>query len=87
MRSKVPPIGPRVVKVVPYDDYTLLLTFTNNETKKFDVSPFLNKGVFTELQNIGYFRCVRLNGAGSIEWPNEQDFCPDTLYLKSTPVE
>ena len=80
------PLGPRVVGVVPNDDYTLTLTFTNGEVKVYDMKPYLDKGVFQDLQNIGYFRCVRLDGHGSIQWPREQDVCPDTLYENSVPL-
>jgi len=82
------PLGPRVVGVVPNDDYTLTLTFTNGEVRLYDMKPWLDKGVFRDLQNIGYFRCVRVdqNGFGTVEWPREQDICPDMLYEKSVPV-
>ena len=33
-----------------------------------------------------YFRTV-LIGGGSVEWPNEQDVCPDCLYGDSIPYE
>ena len=83
------PLGPRVTGVVPNDDYTLTLTFTNGEVRRYDMKPWLDKGVFRELQNIGYFRCVRIDrdGFGTVEWPNEQDLCPDMLYLDSELVE
>lgn len=83
------PLNPRVVAVVANDDYTLTLTFTNGEIKQYDMKPLLDKGVFRELQNIGYFRCARVDrdGFGTVEWPHEQDICPDTLYLYSVPVE
>jgi hypothetical protein len=83
------PLPPRVTAVVPNDDYTLTLTFTNGEVKRYDMKPWLDKSVFRELQNIGYFRCARVDrdGFGTVEWPNEQDLCPDMLYLDSTPVE
>lgn len=74
-----------VTAVTPNDDYTLTLTFTNGETRLYDMKPWLDRGVFRELQNIGYFRCVCLNGLGSIQWPREQDVCPDTLYEESVP--
>jgi hypothetical protein len=81
--------NPRVVAVKPNDDYTLTLTFSNGEVKKYDMNPLLNKGIFRELQNIGYFRCVRVDraGFGTVEWPHEQDICPDTLYLDSVALE
>ena len=83
------PLGPRVVAVVANDDYTLTLTFTNGEVKMYDMKPMLDKGIWRELQNIGYFRCVRLdrNGVGTVEWPHEQDICPDMLYEKSVAVD
>jgi hypothetical protein len=83
------PLGPRVVAVVPNNDYSLTLTFTNGEVRRYDMKPWLDRGVFRELQNIGYFRCVRIdqNGFGTVEWPHEQDICPDTLYKNSVPVE
>ena len=79
------PLGPRVTAVVPNDDYTLTLTFTNGEVRRYDMKPWLDRGVFRELQNIGYFRCARV-AFGTVEWPNEQDLCPDMLYLNSVPV-
>ncbi|MCL2118925.1 MAG: DUF2442 domain-containing protein [Planctomycetaceae bacterium] len=83
------PMNPRVTAVVPNDDYTLTLTFVNGEVRRYDMKPLLDKGVFRELQNIGYFRCVRVDrdGFGTVEWPHEQDICPDTLYLDSVPEE
>jgi len=42
------------------------------------VAPFLDKGVFKELQDKDYFRQVRTRGR-SISWPHDQDFCADTI--------
>ena len=54
--------------------------------KEFDVTPFLEKGIFSELKDESYFKQVRV-AFGSVEWPNEQDFSKDTLYLLGNPVE
>lgn len=78
-------MNPRVVAVRPQPDYTLTLTFANDEVKTFDVKPYLNIGIFRELQDRGIFNSVR-PFLGSIQWQNGQDFCPDTLYLESVPV-
>ena len=80
-------LNPEVIAVVPNDDYTLTLTFANGEVRVYDMKPWLDRGVFCDLQNIGYFRCARLDGGGSIQWPREQDVCPDTLYEDSVPLE
>lgn len=75
-------MNPRVIKVKPRADYTVTLTFTNGEVKVFDVKPYLSKGIFRELQNKQVFNAVK-PFLGSIQWPNGQDFCPDTLYIDS----
>jgi hypothetical protein len=71
--------------VRPHPDYTLTLTFANGEVKMFDVKPYLNIGIFRELQEQRVFNSVR-PFLGSIQWQNGQDICPDTLYLDSVPV-
>ena len=78
-------MNPRVVAVLPNSDYTLTLTFANGEVKTFDVKPYLNIGIFRELQDQRYFNSVR-PFLGSIQWQHGQDFCPDTLYLESVPA-
>jgi len=44
----------------------LLLVFENGEQRIFDVKPYLQRGVFTRLQNLAAFRSVRVV-AGSVE--------------------
>lgn len=75
-------MNPRVKKVIPNDDYTLPITFDNEEQKVFDIKPLLDFGVFQELKNLEYFREVK-RVCGSIVWPHGQDICPDTLYEES----
>jgi Protein of unknown function (DUF2442) len=75
-------MNPRVSKVIPNEDYTLTILFTNGETKKYNVSPLLDKGVFSKLRNINLFKQARVT-FGTVEWPDEIDICPDTLYEDS----
>ncbi len=75
-------MNPRVKEVRPNDDYTLSLIFDNGEKGVFDVSPYLNKGIFSQLKDRGVFNSVR-PFLGSIQWENGLDLCPDTLYLDS----
>lgn len=72
----------RITRVQVVDTTHLMLDFDNGEKKIFDVSSYMEKGIFRELKDYGYFKQVRVSD-GTITWPNEQDFCPDTLYLKS----
>jgi hypothetical protein len=73
-------MNPKIKDVVPTENHTLIATFENDEIREFDVKPYLDKGIFSELKDIGYFRRVRVV-AGSVEWPHEQDFSYDTLYI------
>ena len=78
-------MNPRVIKVKALQNYQLELLFNNNEIRVFDISFYLNKGIFTELKNYEFFKKVRVF-MGSIAWPGGQDFCPDTLYQESTKI-
>ena len=78
-------MNPRVKAVVPRDDYTLEITFTNGEVGVFDCAKLLSFGVFQELQDIRYFKQAHAEG-GTVVWPHEQDICPDTLYEDSRSV-
>ncbi len=40
-----------VIDAKPLKNYTLLLTFDNNEKRIFDVAPYLEKGIFSELKD------------------------------------
>jgi len=78
-------MNPDVKVAEPLADYKLRIQFVNDELKEFDVTPFLDKGVFSELKDKNYFKQVRV-ALGSVEWPNQQDFSKDTLYLLGNSV-
>lgn len=78
-------MNPRVVSVQPNPDHTVTLAFTNGEIRLFDVKPYLDKGIFRELQEPGKFNSVK-TFLGSVQWQGGQDFCPDTLYRESIPI-
>ena len=75
-------MNPRIKEVIPTDEYTLKLTFKNDEKAIYDCSNLLDFGVFKELKDINYFKQAYVE-YGTVVWPNEQDICPDTLYLDS----
>lgn len=75
-------MNPRISEVMPIENYKLMLTFTNGERGIYDCSGLLNFGVFKELGDKNYFSQVKVMD-GTVVWPNEQDICPDTLYLDS----
>jgi Protein of unknown function (DUF2442) len=77
-------MSPKVIKVEPLPDFSLRLSFDNGEIKRFDVTPYLEKGIFVELKNIHYFNHVK-PFFGGVQWLHEQDLSADTLYLASQP--
>ncbi len=76
-------MNPTVKQVEPLPNYRLKVWFDNDDTREFDTKPFLEKGLFKELKNENYFKQVRV-AFGAVEWPNEQDFSKDTLYVLGT---
>jgi len=79
------PLGPRVLSAKPIDDYMLLIKFNNGEERIFDAKPLFIHNVFKPLQDKLFFDLVKV-AYGTVEWPNDIDYCPDTLYSESIPV-
>lgn len=75
-------MNPRVKSVLPCEGYKLKIEFTNGEVGVYNCAPLIEFGVFKELKEKGYFDRVYVLD-GTVAWPNEQDICPDTLYLDS----
>jgi hypothetical protein len=78
---------PRITQVRYIRDYVLELTFADGVRAEMD---FRNKiigrgGVFTPLQNVDFFRLVRVDPEiGTLVWPNDVDLDPDVLYSQAT---
>ena len=79
-------IRPKAIEVIPQNDFCLLITFSNNEKRVFDVKPYLDFKPYNELKNINLFNTVKPAGL-SIEWIHGQDICPDELYHNSVPIQ
>lgn len=71
-----------VIYVKLGSEYKLFLEFENKEKRVFDVTPYLNSGVFCQLKNIKIFNSVFIDG-GTVMWPGEIDIAPETLYDES----
>jgi hypothetical protein len=75
-----------VTDVTPLNNYLLRLKFKNGEEKVFDMKPYLETGIFQELKNETIFRTVKVN-FDTVEWINEADIDPETLYHGSIAVK
>lgn len=75
------------VKLVkPLPDYRLYVEIDNGDKGIFDLKPYLEHGVFRELQDENYFNQVGIL-FGAVTWPHEQDIAPETLLAEMVPVE
>lgn len=75
-----------VIRVVPRDDFTLELWFDTGDHRLFDARPYLNKGVFVQLQNLQRFKQAYV-ALDTVCWPGEIDIAPETLYDRSVPIK
>jgi hypothetical protein len=78
-------MNPHVKSVRAVDDYELEVSFDNGESRRFDVKPYLDRGIFVRLRDRDEFRAVRVV-AGSVEWANGLDLSYDTLYVEGQPI-
>lgn len=74
---------PKLIKVEPQDDFILFLQYENGELRKYDFSEDLNHPFFERLKDPALFKECNVI-AGNLEWTTGEDFCPFTLYEKSS---
>lgn len=75
-------MNPRIIKVDHKGQYILSLTFSNNERKEFDLTPYLIYPVCEILKDEAFCaRAIIFNG--TVSWNDEVDFDPDVLYEES----
>jgi hypothetical protein len=79
-------MNPRVTNAQPAPDYTVHVWFDNGEEGILDMKPYLDGGpVFRALRDLSVFNSVH-PFLGTIQWNNNADLCPDTVYLDSVKI-
>jgi hypothetical protein len=78
-------MNPYVKSVRALDGYEIEVTFENGECRRFDVKPYLSRGIFVRLRDLSIFGAPRVV-AGSVEWPGGLDLSYDTLYVEGEPA-
>ncbi|MEM7539581.1 MAG: DUF2442 domain-containing protein [Chloroflexota bacterium] len=63
----------------------MYVELSNDTAGFFDVSPYLEFGIFTQLKKNSYLKQVKINFCG-ICWPNGQDFSADTIEYEMAVV-
>ncbi len=74
----------KVTQVYPLDGYKLKIAFNTGEARIFDARPYLQKGVFQQLQDETRFRQAYV-ALDTVCWPGGLDIAPETLYDRSQP--
>ena len=64
-----------VVQVIPEDNYDLILYFCDGRVKKYNIRHLIDKGVFTALRDISFYkdRCTVLNHTVAWDLSGEYD--------------
>lgn len=70
----------KVIKVEVLDDMSLLIEFSNGETKLFDVNQMLKYPIFQKLKDKNVFNSINIKN-GIVVWDDENiDIGTDYLY-------
>lgn len=90
----------KITKVVPKDNYTLMLTFDNGECRVYDMAPLVQSDtVFAHFRKLEDFFRVYLDDNNCVSWDidpsldsnnvwnNKVDLCPDSCYVNSIPAK
>jgi hypothetical protein len=75
-----------VTTVKPLSGYRIYLELAGGRRGLFDLTPYLEHGVFREQQDTAYFNRVGIQW-GAVTWPHGQDIAAETLVAKMTSVD
>ena len=75
-------MNPRITFVQPQENYKLILKFTDNSIREFDMKPYLKYPAFEDLKEEDIFKKASVY-LGTVKWNDEIDMSPDTLFLES----
>ncbi len=79
---------PKIISAQVIGDRTLLIEFSQNEFKKYDVSNLLNKQMFAPLQNASFFKNFRIDSGGyGLVWNEDIDISEYELWKNGVSVK
>jgi hypothetical protein len=77
----------RIVSAQAIDDRILLVKFTNQEVRKYDITHLLEKPMFAPLSNPGFFKNFKIDPGGyGLVWNDEIDISEYELWQNGIPV-
>ena len=75
-----------VTTVKPLSENRIYVELVDGRRGIFDLTPYLDHGIFRELKDPAYFRRVDVQ-FGAVSWPHGQDIAPETLLAELAPVD
>ena len=76
-----------VKRVVPREDYTLVLTFIHGEQKSVDMKPLIAEGkMYAPINDMKLFRKAHIDGP-TVAWTPDIDIAPEYLYEHGAPLD
>jgi len=77
---------PRIKSVNVVDEHTLLVNFSNNEKRRYNVTPLLNKEMFSALRNPAFFKNVQVDTGYALIWNEDIDISEYEIWSNGTPI-
>ncbi|MEA5420353.1 DUF2442 domain-containing protein [Spirulina sp. CCNP1310] len=78
---------PHIISAKAIDDYTLLLKFSNQDVRKYDISRLSENPLFSLLKNPQFFRNFTIEVGGyALVWTEDIDISEYELWKNGTPV-
>ncbi len=72
---------PKIISAQVLDDRTLLIEFSQNQIKKYDISQLLSKEMFVALLNTSFFKNFRIEPGGhGLVWNEDIDISEYELW-------
>ena len=73
---------PKIKSAKILDKYTLLVCFSNHQTKKYNIQKLLENPVFSPLKNYAFFKNFQIDQSGSgIVWNEEIDISEYEIWI------
>ena len=79
-------IPPRIKKIKIYNDYKIIIIYSNGEKKIYNMEKNLKYDFYKNLKNLYYFKLAK-SVETTIEWPNGEDLDPNELYENSIEIK
>ena len=79
---------PKIYKAKAIDDRTLVIKFTNQEVKKYDISHLLKNSMFAPLCQAAFFKNFRIEPGGyGILWNEDIDLSEYELWNNGVTID